>query len=200
MTQASTTSHPFVDNHSLSIQQQANDDQEEWWKLITCGNVDDMKKNAFDAARNRTVQEIRRPASSPLSCVAQPPSTVQRNTFVPVSENDAADFLSTTVGDDWDWTDLAHEQATQQQASNPRQSSSLKFSQPPLFVGRFASMDQSMKPPASKPPAKRKRGRPRRERSPHRPNIRAWPTLDGDPIDDMASSTSHETVARVQCA
>jgi hypothetical protein len=195
-----TSTQPFVDNHSLSTQQQADDDQEEWLKLMTCGDVDVIRKNAFEAARNRTVQELRHSAFSPSSRVAQPPSTVQGDMFMPASENNDADFLGTTVEDDWDWTELAHEQATQQQASNPRQSSSLKFSQPPLFVGRFASMDQSMKPPASKPLGKRKRGRPRRERSPHRPNIRAWPTLDGDPIDDMASSTSHETVARVQCA
>ena len=197
--QASKTSHPFVDNYSLSPLKETTEEPEKWWNEIICDNVADIRNNALETARNRHVQELCHSAFSPFSRVAHPPLTVQGNTFIPVSENAAAEFLSTAVGDDWNWTDLAHEQATQQQASNPRQSSSLKFSQPPLFVGRFASMDQSVKPSASKPPAKRKRGRPRRERSPHRPDIRAWPTLDGDPIDDMASSTSQETMARVQC-
>ncbi|CAH0058810.1 unnamed protein product [Clonostachys solani] len=67
-------------------------------------------------------------------------------------------------------------------SGNPEQDD-FKFHHPRPFIGRLASQTNATPMPKDSP-LKRSRGRPKKKRDAHRPDIRAMPNFDGDPIDD----------------
>ncbi|CAI6097670.1 unnamed protein product [Clonostachys chloroleuca] len=67
-------------------------------------------------------------------------------------------------------------------SGNPEQDD-FKFHHPRPFIGRLASQTKATPKPRDSP-LKRTRGRPKKKRDAQRPDIRAMPNFDGDPIDD----------------
>ncbi|VUC23717.1 unnamed protein product [Clonostachys rosea] len=68
-------------------------------------------------------------------------------------------------------------------SGNPEQQDDFKFHHPRPFIGRLASQTDATPMPMDSP-LKRGRGRPKKKRDMQRPDIRALPNFDGDPIDD----------------
>lgn len=176
-----------------------------WQKFLMIGDDistggDNPSKDGWTALEGSMQNLMFSPGTGASSVVEAPSSAQDENPAFAHNDNSSdlpslatcTDSNENGTGPLEDWTDLAHAQACQQQASisGIKQPLGSKFHQPEPFIGRLASKAMPrMGTFKTKIPAqqKRGRGRPKKPRDARRPDIRAWPNFEDDPIDDSSS-------------
>lgn len=166
-------------------------DDEEIWKKFIFDNDSDLTESTVGEVQTDTATEL---MDNQSSCH---PAYVQST---PNGDTDITSF-SKSVSDnpgDFEWSSnetcssnllencliedkpQLYEQGPL--SGNPERDD-FKFHHPRPFIGRLASQTNAT-PKPSDSPLMRTRGRPKKKRDAQRPNIRAMPNFDGDPIDD----------------
>lgn len=167
------------------------DEDEIWKRFVFDDDISEIKRKAHDEARQQTTRNLRQTTTDVASDLAEPPSIIWNE---PSSSPKA--MLSSCRQFPLVHTDelLTSSEAPTTESTNsiiahvgsPQPQSDFRFHHPRLFVGRLASgplPDLTPNPPPLQP-LKRGRGRPRKRRDISRPDFRAMPNFDGDPIEE----------------
>lgn len=169
------------------------DEDEIWKRFVFDDDISEISRRAHDEARQQTTQDLCRAGADVASDLAEPPS---------MTRHEPSSSLRTTIGSCKQYL-LAHtddELLTSSEAptiestnsiiahaGSPKPQSDFRFHQPSLFIGRLASgplSDLTPNPTPSQPLKRGRGGRPRKQRDISRPDFRAMPNFDDDPIEE----------------
>lgn len=183
-------------NTTLSRKEEeaAEDENEIWKKFVFDDDIPDIKKRALDEAQQQTTQDLCQAIADTASNFAEPPSTIREQTSpspgpvctpeLGLQSNSLEEQLLTSS--EALTTETTNSVIAQASSPTPQPDTDFKFHPPTLFVGRLASTISTNVNFASPSlqQGKRGRGRPRRRRIDGRPDFRAMPDFDGDPIEE----------------
>ncbi|KAF7557187.1 hypothetical protein G7046_g6109 [Stylonectria norvegica] len=171
------------------------EDEDEIWKKFVFDTDDDAEINrkARDEARQQAAQDLRLPEVDIASDTPEPPSTSHAR----LSTSPQPTLVTSTISPPSNVSDSitasleppsTEGTSTTAQVGSPKlQASDFKFHQPRLFIGRLATkppvVAKSLVQPGPQP-QRRGRGRPRKRRAEGRPDFRAMPGFDDDPIEE----------------
>ncbi|KAL6857527.1 hypothetical protein ACO1O0_004965 [Amphichorda felina] len=185
------------DDPALGEGVQSEVDEDEIWRVFLLdGDRTEITRKAVEEAMDTTRRHLLQPEEKMASDMAEAPSLAPDSIPmtlsgadnilldppslpVPATQMEMPTFPSGTPTDTV--TSVAAEQGSPNLGTEEQQSADYKFHQPRPFIGRLASTGDGPRQPRS--PLKRRRGRPRKKRDQRRPDFRAMPNFDGDPIE-----------------
>ncbi|KAF9766357.1 hypothetical protein IL306_001251 [Fusarium sp. DS 682] len=194
-----------IDDQTEQEAPNTDDDDEIWKKFVLDDDSAETSRKAREEAHEQTKcalglkkQDVPRmfsesslPSGStaPPSDIAEPPSASRGETPPTIQRNfKLADDQTLILSRADSIVPLSEATATTDTMDTSPQplQAEFKFHQPELFVGRLTSDVPSNKSPAhlDAPPKKRRRQRSGRRRDNGRPDFRAMPNCDNDPIEE----------------
>ncbi|KAI9163032.1 hypothetical protein HJFPF1_04630 [Paramyrothecium foliicola] len=208
-TDPSEISRPHVGKDNAGSESDASIDEDEIWRrFILDDNISEIKRTAQAAAQEQTKRELQQAFTLCASDTAQPPSSTEYEGMIrtmtaveecgsllkssPVDGNQS--IASTLQNAEFSGHAAASLVAQQGSPIPPTKlQTEFKFHQPQLFIGRLANVASNLPTPTGPPPPpspsrpaiRRGRGRPPRRRASGRPDFRAMPDLEDDPIEDI---------------
>lgn len=177
-----------------NLEQTSEDEDEVWKRFVFDEDCTEISREACQEAQRQTTHDLCIAMAGPPSDVAEPPSASRGNPYLDpgsmaslpldspgtpskVNEHISANSASAHT------TGTANSNTAHMGSPKP-QHSDIKFHQPSLFIGRLASLPSANTGPVQLQPPKRRRGRPRKRRGDGRPDFRAMPDYDDDPIEE----------------
>ncbi|KAH7149178.1 hypothetical protein B0J13DRAFT_523826 [Dactylonectria estremocensis] len=177
----------------------AGDEEEVWKRFVLDENCAELSRKAGLEAHRQTTHDLCVAMAHPASNVAEPSSATRESPSQAsyqgrgltiglamsspdiasgVQEQPSFNAASTNT------TDTAN--STAARAGSPKSNhSDIRFHQPRLFIGRLASLPSASNAgPVQLQPPMRRRARSRKRRGDGRPDFRAMPDYDGDPIEE----------------
>ncbi|KAK7431930.1 hypothetical protein QQZ08_001549 [Neonectria magnoliae] len=175
------------------------DEDEIWKRFVFDEDCTEINRKARHEAQQQTADDLYRAPSGLPSDGAEPPSTSRDNPSTSptsIASLAMASSESSSCANGHGSSDIAPTETTDTANSNtahigsPKpQHSDFKFHQPSAFVGRLASLPptNNMRPMQWQS-TKRGRGRLRKRRGGGRPEFRAMPDYDDDPIEECCEN------------
>lgn len=177
-----------------NLEQTSEDEDAVWKRFVFDEDCTEMSRKACQEAQRQTTHDLCITMAGPPSDVAEPASASRGNpspdpgsmvslpldspgTRSRVNEHISANSASTHT------TGTANSNTARIGSPKPQHPDS-KFHQPSLFIGRLASLPSANTGPVQLQPPKRRRGRRRKRRGDGRPDFRAMPDYDDDPIEE----------------
>ncbi|KAH7148426.1 hypothetical protein EDB81DRAFT_792252 [Dactylonectria macrodidyma] len=180
----------------------SEDEEEVWKRFILDEDCAEISRKAGLEAHRQTTHDLCIAMAHPTSDVVEPPSASRESpsqtSYQGRGSAIALAMSSPNIGSgvedqpsfnaaSTNTTDTGN--STAARAGSPKSHhSDIRFHQPSLFIGRLASLPSASNaanvgPVQSQPPLRR-RGRRRKSRGEGRPDFRAMPDYEGDPIEE----------------